>query len=57
MHTLAGVSLDSSDSSDWVRSVTFSLDDKRVVSGSDDGSLKIWDIETGAEVSSHACTW
>ena len=33
-----------------VRSVTFSPDGRRVVSGSDDYLVKIWDVETGAAV-------
>ena len=42
----------------WVRSVAFSRDGKRVVSGSEDNRVKIWNTETGAEVSSHrACNW
>ena len=44
--------------SDGVISVTFSPDGKRIVSGSDDNLVKIWDAATGAEVSSHrGCTW
>ena len=43
--------------SDWVRSVAFSRDGDRIVSGSMDSLVKIWDTVTGAEVSSHACTW
>ena len=35
---------------DEVRSVAFSPDGKRVVSGSSDKLVKIWDAETGAEV-------
>jgi len=35
-----------------VNSVVFSRDGKRIVSGSDDNLVKIWNIETGAEVSS-----
>ena len=48
MCTLAG-------HSDPVISVAFSRDGKRVVSGSDDNLVKIWNTETGDEVSSHAC--
>lgn len=33
--------------SDWVRSVTFSLDGVFLVSGSDDRTLKLWDMQTG----------
>ena len=43
--------------SDQVVSVDFSPDGKRFVSGSHDNLVKIWDTETGGEVSSHACTW
>ena len=35
-----------------VSSVAFSLDGKRVVSGSSGGIVTIWDTATGAEVSS-----
>ena len=35
-----------------VWSVTFSLDGTRIVSGSDDKLVKIWDVETGDEVNS-----
>ena len=45
VHTLTGHSGD-------VTVVAFSLDGKRVISGSDDSLVKIWDTETGAEVSS-----
>ena len=41
---------------DAVGSVAFSPEGNRVVSGSYDKLVKIWDTETGAEVSSHACT-
>ena len=43
MRTLAG-------HSDWVWSVAISADEKRVVSGSTDETVKIWDVERGAEV-------
>ena len=40
-----------------VNMVEFSPCGKRIVSGSDDGMVKIWDAATGAEVSSHqGCT-
>ena len=45
VHTLQG-------HSDSVCVVTFSPDGTRVVSGSDDRLVKIWNTETGAEVSS-----
>ena len=45
VHTLTGHS-----SSSWVLCIAFSRDGKRVVSGSDDGLVKIWNTETGAEV-------
>ena len=35
-----------------VRSVAFSPNGNRVVSGSDENLVKIWDIETGVQVSS-----
>jgi WD40 repeat protein len=35
-----------------VNSVAFSPDGKRIVSGSDDTLVKIWDAATGDEVSS-----
>ena len=38
-----------------VFSVAFSRDGTRIVSGSFDRSVKIWDAETGAEVSSFVC--
>jgi len=49
MHTLVG-------HSGSVRSVAFSPNGNRVVSGSSDTFVKIWDVATGVEVSSHACT-
>ena len=45
VHTLTG-------HADMVQSVALSLDGKRVASGSADNLVKIWDIHTGAEVSS-----
>jgi len=39
-----------------VHSVALSLDGTRIVSGSFDKLVKIWNTETGAEVSSYACT-
>ena len=33
---------------DWVRSVAFSHDGRRLASGSDDDTVRIWDTETGA---------
>ena len=35
---------------DWVRSVAFSSDGKSLVSGSDDQTVKLWDIQTGGVV-------
>ena len=51
MHTLPG-------HSNWVGSVAFSQDGKRVASGSLDHLVKIWNSETGAEVGNPGeCTW
>ena len=36
--------------SHWVKSVSFSPDGKQIVSGSYDGSVRVWDAETGDEV-------
>ena len=44
MRTLAG-------HSGFVSSVAISADGKRVVSGSSDKTVKIWDVETSTEVS------
>ena len=50
VHTLKG-------HTNWVWSVAFSWDSTRVVSGSFDKLVKIWDTGTGDEVSGHgACT-
>jgi len=35
---------------DWVLSVAISNDGKKVVSGSDDLSIKIWNLETCEEI-------
>ncbi len=34
---------------DYVRSVRYSPDGKYIISGSEDGLLKIWDADTGKE--------
>ncbi|SCO92770.1 related to WD40-repeat protein (notchless protein) [Fusarium oxysporum] len=40
---------------DWVISVAFSNDGKLITSGSDDGIVKIWNIETGEEERTLEC--
>jgi WD40 repeat protein len=35
---------------DWVRSVTFSLDGRSLASGSNDRTVKLWDVQTGCVV-------
>ena len=35
---------------DWARSVIFSLDGKLLVSRSDDGTVKLWDVQTGGVI-------
>ena len=32
--------------SDWIRSVAFSPDGTKIVSGSDDGTIKVWDADS-----------
>ena len=39
-----------SEHADWVRSVAFSLDGKSLVSGSDDNTVKLWDVQTGGVI-------
>jgi len=41
--------------SDWVRSVAYSPDGKHIVSGSADNTVKVWDAQTGKEVSVLVC--
>ena len=41
--------------SDGVRSVAYSPDGKHIVSGSDDRTVKVWDAQTGKEVSVLVC--
>jgi WD40 repeat protein len=40
-----------------VRSVTFSSDDKRDISGSSDDLVKIWDVEVDHTLSYHQCAY
>ena len=35
---------------DWVRSITFSSDGRSLVSGSDDTTVKFWDMQTGGTI-------
>ena len=35
---------------DWVTSVSFSTDGKHILSGSKDGTIKIWDANSGSEI-------
>jgi WD40 repeat protein len=35
--------------SDWVRAVSVTADGTRVISGSDDNTVKVWNLETGEE--------
>jgi WD40 repeat protein len=35
---------------DWVRSLTFSLEGASIVSGGDDKTLKLWDVQTGGVI-------
>ena len=41
--------------SNWVLSVAYSPDGKHIVSGSDDRTVKVWDAQTGKEVSVLVC--
>jgi len=41
--------------SNWVTSVAYSPDGKHIVSGSDDRTVKVWDAQTGKEVSVLVC--
>ncbi|MCL4239656.1 MAG: WD40 repeat domain-containing protein [Anaerolineae bacterium] len=35
---------------DWVNGVTFSTDSAQVISASDDGTVRVWDVESGVEL-------
>ncbi len=35
---------------DWVRAIAVTADGKRAVSGSSDGTVKLWDLRTGREI-------
>ena len=39
--------------SDWVNSVNFSRDSKRLVSASSDGTVRVWDVASGREIEKH----
>ena len=41
--------------SDYVTSVAYSPDGKHIVSGSEDNTVKVWDSQTGKEVSVIVC--
>ena len=41
--------------SDYVKSVAYSPDGKHIVSGSEDSTVKVWDSQTGKEVSVLLC--
>ena len=41
--------------SDWVNSVAYLPDGKHIVSGSDDNTVRVWDSQTGKEVSVLFC--
>jgi len=35
---------------DWIRSVAFSPDGSKIISGSDDKTIRVWDASTGVEI-------